>query len=236
MPSRRSILLCLGLGLTLPAIASEAVRRAPILPEVDEHLRAGHDEVARRRPEIASAHADAVLIGDSISYSVEFDSDVPKTLQDSCVTSLNLAMDNWEAAVDRTVEFVPVDTANKPTVVIHFRREVKVGREPVAGFATWKRRIELDGDRVKALNVTADLQIRTINVNGRAMPKAAMTHEVMHELGHVLGLEDSNKVGELMGPLDVRRPVSAPLPFESKAVEDLRSEAKEIKQLAQVSQ
>jgi hypothetical protein len=107
-----------------------------------------------------------------------------------------------------------------------------MGKEPVAGFANWKRRIQTDGDKVVSATVTADLQIRTINLDGRPMPSDAMTHEVMHEVGHVLGLEDCDYLGELMGPLDVRRPVEAPLAHEADAVRDLRDEARRLKSQA----
>jgi hypothetical protein len=56
-----------------------------------------------------------------------------------------------------------------------------------------------------------------------------MKHEIMHEMGHILGLEDSDRVGDLMGPLDVNHPVSGPKSYESEAVYELRSQADRIR-------
>jgi predicted Zn-dependent protease len=68
-----------------------------------------------------------------------------------------------------------------------------------------------------------------MTLNFKAMPMESMRHEMMHEIGHVLGLEDTESTGAIMGPLDMNRPVSRPLPHEVKAVWDIRLEASRIR-------
>ena len=225
----RQILLLVAVLTALPALAVNGARKAVLLPEVNQHLEQARNELSNGRDEIAAAHADMVLIGDEVSYFVKFEEGVPKKLENKCKVALTSAFEAWEKSLGDTVTFVPVTDASKANIQVRFKRDVLMGKEPVAGFANWKRRITTDGDKVLTETVTADLQIRTINLDGRPMPSDAMTHEVMHEVGHVLGLEDCEHLGELMGPLDVRRPVEAPLAHEASAVRDLREEARRLK-------
>ncbi|MGV3615358.1 MAG: matrixin family metalloprotease [Fimbriimonas sp.] len=230
MRASRSILLLIAAITALPALATHGARKVVLLPEVHKHLDSARDEIAKGRGEIAAAHADMVLIDDQeVRYSIKFEEGVPKKLYTRCEEALDEAFRSWEKSLNESVEFVEVADPAKAHIQIRFKRDVLMGKEPVAGFANWKRRITLDGDRVKSATVTADLQIRTVNLDGRPMPDDAMTHEVMHEVGHVLGLEDCDHLGELMGPLDVRRPVDAPRVHEANAVRDLRDEARRLK-------
>ena len=233
--SRSLLLLVAAMTTALPALASNNARKVILLPEVNKHLDTARSEIAGGRGEIAAAHADVVLIGDEVLYSFKFEESVPKKLYAKCEQALDEAFDEWEASLNNTVKFVAVEDPAKAHIQIRFKKDVLMGKEPVAGFANWKRKIQLDGDRVISATVNADLQIRTVNLDGKAMPSDAMTHEVMHEVGHVLGLEDCDHLGELMGPLDVRRPVPAPRQHEATAVLDLRDEAKRIKAQALVT-
>ena len=48
---------------------------------------------------------------------------------------------------------------------------------------------------------------------------------VVHEVGHLLGLDDTDRSGEAMSPLDPNRLETAPSETEAAAVRALRSEA-----------
>lgn len=229
MRASRPLLLAIAAVTALPALATTGSPKVVLLPEVNKHLDSARTEISNGRGDIAAAHADVVLIGDEVKYSVKFEESVPKKLYGKCEKSLDEAFAAWEHSLNDSVDFVRVEDPTQANIQIRFKKDVLMGKEPVAGFANWKRKITTDGDRVVSATVTADLQIRTVNLDGRPMPSEAMTHEVMHEVGHVLGLEDCDHLGELMGPLDVRRPVSAPRQHEASAVRELRDEAKRIK-------
>ena len=55
-----------------------------------------------------------------------------------------------------------------------------------------------------------------------------MRHAAMHEFGHVLGLDDSPREGDVMGPLDIDHPVSAPSALEVQTVLSFRAQAQQI--------
>jgi hypothetical protein len=69
------------------------------------------------------------------------------------------------------------------------------------------------------------MMLRTTTLKKRPMPFEVIRHEACHELGHVLGLDDTNIVGAVMGPLDLNRPASGPSDAEVEAVRLVRTEA-----------
>jgi len=210
-----------------PAPAGRSVTAAPILPEVHRHMEQAHNCLQKGSHQLAAAHAGVILVADDIKVFVRFEN-VPESQRRDCERALAQAFDTWEEALDDTFSFVEVDTAEEANVTIRFRPDVRMGREPVAGFVNWKRTIKSEGDKVVSTGYTADMQLRTSNIDWRPMSVSAMHHEACHELGHVLGLDDSDRVGDLMGPLDVRRPVNHPSVREVTAVRSLRNEARKI--------
>lgn len=228
--SPRLLLLLAASVAAYPAAApaNGGARVAPLLPEVTKHLDQARDAVRSGKGGLAGAHAEMVLIGDEVRFAVRFEN-VPESLRANSRKALEEALGAWERSLGESVRFVEVADPANAHVQVRFKRDVYMGKEPVAGFANWKRIIRTDGPDVVESRFTADLQIRTMNLDGKAMPAAAMRHEVMHEFGHVLGLEDCDHTGILMGPLDVRKPVSAPLPHETAAVRDLRDEARRVR-------
>jgi hypothetical protein len=103
-----------------------------------------------------------------------------------------------------------------------------MGQEQVAGFTSWQRKIETDSPHSSQMTFHADMQLRDRDLDYRPMSFEAMRHEACHETGHVLGLDDSDRRGDLMGPLEITHPVSGPTTIEADSVRSLREEAKEI--------
>ena len=204
------------------------LRHAVILAEVQKHLDAAHDCVTNGTPEVAAAHANLVLLGDEVTYAISYEG-VADKLRSRCVQALSGAFDAWEKALDDTITFREISDASKADMVIHFKNGVMMGKEPVAGYANWKRSLKADGPKVQTCVFKSDLQIRTINLDGKPMPFTCVRHEIAHEVGHILGLEDSETTGDLMGPLDVDHPVVGPQTYESSAVKHLRDEAHQVR-------
>ncbi|AIE84730.1 matrixin family metalloprotease [Fimbriimonas ginsengisoli] len=220
--------------VALAAFQASALHRSPsgarslILPEVQHHLDDARDCSANGTPEVAAAHANLVLVGDEVKYNVQFIS-VPDRLHARCLKSMEGAFDVWERALDDTITFREVADPTQADVVIRFKPGVNMGKEPVAGYANWKRTLKCDGPRVQEVTFKGDLQIRTINLDGQPMPFECVRHEIAHEMGHILGLEDSTSTRDLMGPLDIDHPISGPQSYEVAAVRRIRDEAHRIR-------
>lgn len=203
-----------------------------LLPEVQKQLDAARSCTQNGTPEVAIAHANLILVDDEMTYEVEFEG-VPDSLHSRCAKSLDGAMGAWTKALGNTITFKSITDPDKADMVIRFKPSVLMGNEEVAGYVNWKRTLEADGGKVQTVNFKSLLQIRTINLDGNPMPPECIRHEVAHEVGHVLGLDDSDTTGDLMGPLDIDHPVGGPQPYEAAAVRKLRDEAHKLRSDAQ---
>jgi hypothetical protein len=228
LASRLPVLLAT-LAIALPtAPANVSGSSAPLLDEVTNHLSEAQKCFDRGTYELAAAHADMVLVDKELSVFVKFQN-VPENVHPTALKAMDQAFKGWEDALKDSIKFTRSTDEEAADVVIRFKPDVRMGREPVAGFANWKRVIDKDSEGKIVSKFTSDLQIRTMTLNFKAMPMESMRHEMMHEIGHVLGLEDTESTGAIMGPLDMNRPVSRPLPHEVKAVWDIRLEASRIR-------
>lgn len=227
MPTRHILPLLLAALVVAPALAGPAVRLSPILPEVSKHLQEGEQDIQRNVFPMACAHARLVLLDPEIKIQVQFQG-VPNSEHDRCLRILDSATAQWEKDLLGDVRFVRVPDGQTSNVVVRFRPSVMMKSEPVAGYVNWKRTIDTKPDGSVTARFTADLQIRVRNLDGNPMPTDAMRHATMHEFGHVLGLDDSPREGDVMGPLDIDHPVTGPTILEIQTVQAIRAQAAQI--------
>ncbi|MBI1755905.1 MAG: hypothetical protein HYR64_02215 [Fimbriimonas ginsengisoli] len=114
---------------------------------------------------------------------------------------------------------------------IAFEPDVVDRGVPVGGLVSWRRAIEYV-NQIPTDETTAEIRVRTHNPWARGMSFEQMRHEVAHELGHVLGLDDSRRLGAVMSPLDLRRPVGKVGDDELEALHRLRDLAAEVRREA----
>jgi hypothetical protein len=154
---------------------------------------------------------------------------VPTAQRDSCKRALSGALTAWSTALENTIHFRMEDDPAKADVKLTYQPEVKMQKEQVAGLTTWKRMIHSTNGKVTTISPLTEVLVRTRDPRFRAMSTSAMRQATMHELGHVLGLEDSDHMGDIMGELDIDHPVSGPRDYEVLAVKNLRDEARQVK-------
>lgn len=215
--------LVLGLA-ALPASGGRADVAPIMLPEVSRHLGEGERALREGSAERAQAHADLVLVGTDVSVAIKTEGIEGKEATDA-VRATEKAFDTWAAATDDDVAFVRDDADQDPTVTIRLMKDVVRNGEHLAGWVSWKRAMPSFGSGAK---YRADISIRTRRTDGRRMSPAAVHHEVCHELGHVLGLDDVDAPNHIMGPLDPAHPCLGPCDAEAKVVRELRARARGI--------
>lgn len=207
--------------LTFLVLVGGATNETSLLPEIRQHLDDGW-ACLKSDPAMARAHATAVLGSEDLRVEVDL-SAVPTDRRTACRAAVDGALEAWERGVGDGFHLRRADDGRHCPIVVRFQPDVREDDAPVAGYVNWKRTAEGGEGRM-----TGDVRVRTVQPDGAPMPMRAMRHVVIHEMGHLLGLDDSNREGEAMGPLDVHRPVSTPTEAEAAAVRSLRREAERI--------
>lgn len=209
---------------------SEALR-GRLLPDLPEHLEFAQKDMQTGQIQDALAHIDLILM-DHATYHITFDN-VPPEKQAECTAAFRDATAMWDRALGNGFELDEVPATQPAEINVTFQPEVKQAGSEVAGYVTWSRKVVggTDGTPIH-MDFTADVRVRTIQPTGEPMMLEHMRHTSAHELGHVLGLDDSPFYGDIMGPLDLQHPVSD---FESAELENLRAvraQAEEVKEQA----
>lgn len=132
----------------------------------------------------------------------------------------------WENALHGAVDFQIVEPG-KGQVRVGFKKDVFYAGVASMGRATWNRQLLNFGWGSYGTHISASIEVRT-QLFGRECRKEEIRHALAHELGHVLGLDDSSKLGDIMGPHNPERPASAPSQEEAAALTELHWEAFQI--------
>lgn len=214
--------------MAVPALAGTPVHSAPLLPEVESQMDKAYNCMNARSLGEAVAHAELVLVGQQVTYSLRF-SDMSTQAQKRCTDAFVGAAKSWESELEGSVHFRQSADPATADVAVSFKPCIEMRGQEIAGYVNWKRTITTSGTGDIKWKYHANMQIRTVNVDQAPMSFESMRHAAMHELGHVLGLDDSDQQGDVMGPLNVRCPVTAPKPHEVMAVHDLRIRAEQLR-------
>lgn len=140
----------------------------------------------------------------------------------TCDRALKGAIKMWEDALPGGVHFTIVDSMQGADVSITFKPDVSRAGMMIAGNIEWDRTVARSADGDVRNMTKADIDVRTRKPGGGDMGYELVRHTCAHELGHLLGLTDTAKYGDLMGPMDLNRPVSAPSHDELAALLELR--------------
>lgn len=211
----------LWVGLALAGVVSLQAE-ATLLPEL-----AKHRDFAQRAAEAGNVQAlqaaVEVLAVKQITYRLP--SDTSATARQAFLEGIQ----QWERYLQRDVVFVEAFSFQKADVDVVFEKSLEGNGKHYGGFTRWKRAINRDCSGRYIASVDAKMQIRTVQPNGKPMTLEMMRHAVMHEFGHILGLDDSERIGDVMGPLDLSRPVYAPKTDEVSQIKQLRNEVRSLR-------
>jgi hypothetical protein len=192
--------------------------RGRLLPDLPEHLEYAEKDLNRGQVGDALAHIDLILMN-RLSYRINF-VNVPEEVQPECTAAFRDAVAMWERALGKDSVFEEAAEGQSAEIVVTFQHDVQQNGAEVAGYVTWRRRVVVSQDGSPKMDMSSDVRVRTVRPDGGAMLLEHMRHTCAHELGHVLGLDDSPFYGDIMGPLDVSHPVSD---FDAAELENLRA-------------
>jgi hypothetical protein len=182
----------------------------------------GADLIARGSVAEGCAYLD--LAQNQVEIKVGFDgSQLSFAEADRASRAVEKAVAGWKAALGpgARMSLVPLSQAN---VRVHARPS-QSGASHLAGVAHWVKRVVRVGQGTYEPRVSADVTLQTRARDGKELAGDVMDYVTAHELGHVLGLDDTAHTGELMGPAQLHRPVSAPSEPELRALVRLSDQA-----------
>ncbi len=218
----RRTLLALSIGITALTGAAD------ILPEMNKHLEFGHECMRRGYEGGAIASANLILLGQIKIYVDD------RGATDETKLALADAEFIWEDALDSETKFVRVTSRKEAEIVISFSRDLNVGGQEAGGYTEWSRNVKWQGSEYVG-SLKADMKLRTIRPDGKPMTREQARHAALHELGHVLGLDDSVNRGEVMAPLNLRKPIATPSYKEVCVIREIRVKASEMRATALIT-
>lgn len=217
--------LRLGIGVAFVLVLAGTSQSGSPLPEIEQLLAYGHRAVEQGRYEAGLAASQVVLLGE-VRYSTAAASDTAKAV-------LLEAMREWELATDGEVKFVEAP-AKEAKIMLSWADSLRKHGADVGGYAKWKRAVRRDGTGVLQPELSAQIELRLRLPDGRAMSRDQLKQCALHELGHILGLDDSRAKSEVMSPLDPARPITRPSPADVQALSALRLRASQLLRSATV--
>jgi hypothetical protein len=221
-----------GLSVTPSAsLSSPAELELRVMPELRRHAQMASDCFHDQNWNKSIAHADTVLLLGSTSYSIQFDSS-SKEDEKKCRDAVGQAVSMWESALEHQVQFAE---SSEPNIQFRFEKEVKSANREVGGHVQWNRSVSANSAGEYVPKLTATIWVRTDQPNGKAMKPDHLKHVIAHELGHILGLNDSKRVGDIMGPLDLKSPAKSLAKNEIQAISTIRNQALQMRKACLLS-
>lgn len=179
--------------------ALSATATAATQSKVRQYLSTAENALAIGDYEKAEAHIEAIRPATSIRVYLDW-SGVAEADKPALRRVVEDAMQSWNAATGESLWELSDSSA---AVRIGFTQQARFRGQTVAGSATWTRNVVNFGGQYVG-SMRARIVIGRLGPDGAPLSEAALRHTAMHELGHVLGLDDG--VTGVMGPMMPTRP------------------------------
>ncbi len=131
--------------------------------------------------------------------------------------SITQAWQTWNALLGQETQFSCASRRETATVVIHLRPRVYHKGVQSAGLASWERR---DGDPPRQV---ATIWVGILDQEGQPLTPTAIQHIAMHEIGHLIGLDDAPQSPGVMGWIHLEKPAAGPSLEEVRLVQATRA-------------
>lgn len=176
---------------------------------------------SKRDFQLSLALLDGVFYKDGVQVALD-----PTNTQPSQAAKdgLSKAIKTWNDTLgsDNPVDFV--SNPKDADLTIKFVEKVPRSGHDALGLIELKKEYRWNKTRYETI-VSGTIYIQT-NYNKTPLSSTQLNEVIAHELGHLIGLDDVDKTGQLMGPMLLDQPCPTPNRREIYAVQFLRNQAK----------
>lgn len=175
----------------------------------------------KRDYQLSLALLDGIFYKDGIQIALDPASLTPSA---SAKDGLSKAFQTWNTSLgsDNPVEFV--GNVKDADLTIKFVEKIPRSGHDALGLIELKKEYRWNKSRYET-EVTGTIYIQN-HYDKTPLTAVQFSEVIAHELGHLIGLDDIDKTGQLMGPMLLDKPCPAPNKRETYAVQFLRNQAK----------
>lgn len=208
----------------LPAAAPSADFSLAISPFLKQHLSIALLELAFGDPNKARSHARIAAMPERLNVYLDA-SQVPAERGEQLTSwareSLNLWSETGSTLIEETFDKAQAN------VVVVFSDVVNGRRGVLAGYNSTQR-ISRYGGGISTTTISSLVEISNRAPGGGLTTQNQVRKALGHEFGHILGLQDSKDVNDLMGPVPIRGASTFVDSRSSRALQELTLRANAI--------
>ncbi len=197
-------------------------------PTAKAQFDRGWRQLDKGRYQEALAAANLILLNGPLKLYVEPSSTDPGGTATKLL--IQKAAQGWSDALGENIDVVICTDSSAASVVVRSMDTMQLNGREVAGYTDWKRWVHGSASGVKAV-----ITLRTRGLSKNCLSKGAALQAAMHELGHLLGLDDGPQNG-IMGLLDPANPVTKPSRSEVQLLTEIRNQARQLLQAARLKE
>ncbi|MBA4291471.1 hypothetical protein C0431_00710 [bacterium] len=184
-------------------------------------LQEATEAQTKRDYQLSLALLHGIIYNDGVKIAIDPDGLTPTPAARQGLTN---ALNSWEKALEKDNPIQFISDPTKAHLTLQFVDKVPRSGHDALGLIELKKRYSWNRTRYE-IEISGTIYVQT-HFNRIPLTSSQFTEVIAHELGHLLGLDDLNQTGQLMGPMILDQPVSGPNARETYAVQIVRYHAK----------
>lgn len=220
MPIRTLRIWAARAALAISIIVGPAANAAILDSSFTDRLAKAESMLLAGNIGLAKAQAELLLLTRPLKVVLPSGSEADEDV----AAGFKSAASIWSSALDGQLRFEFVNPGEATDITVRAAASLQRGGQQLGGNIRWVREL-LQTGRTYDYAITGSIYVRTESPDGDRISRDALQQIALHELGHLLGLGDSDEQDGVMKSLNLRRPIAAPNSAEIAAVLDARERA-----------